>query len=106
MAALFYSRVMRIPLVISYHTHLPSYGKNYLGFIPGIEEFAWFLLRFVHSRADLTLVTSPQMRDELTSNGIPVSMFGARESTPSGSTPNSSRTNGGARCLMATPTIS
>jgi sulfoquinovosyltransferase len=71
MAALFYSRVMRIPLVISYHTHLPSYGKNYLGFIPGIEEFAWFLLRFVHSRADLTLVTSPQMRDELTSNGIP-----------------------------------
>lgn len=71
MAALFYSRVMRIPLVVSYHTHLPSYGKNYLGFIPGIEEFAWFLLRFVHCRADLTLVTSPQMRDELTSNGIP-----------------------------------
>mmetsp|Transcript_6036 Transcript_6036/g.13143 ORF Transcript_6036/g.13143 Transcript_6036/m.13143 type:complete len:538 (-) Transcript_6036:183-1796(-) len=71
MAAMFYSRVMRIPLVISYHTHLPSYGKNYLGFIPGIEEFAWFLLRFVHSRADLTLVTSPQMRDELTCNGIP-----------------------------------
>ena len=24
-------------VVISYHTHLPSYSKNYLGFIPGIE---------------------------------------------------------------------
>lgn len=70
-AAMFYARVMRIPLVMSYHTHLPSYGKNYLGFIPGIEEFAWFLLRFAHSRADLTLVTSPQMRDELVANGIP-----------------------------------
>lgn len=71
LAALFYSRVMRIPLLISYHTHLPSYGKNYLGFIPKIEDFAWFLTRFVHTRADLTLVTSPQMRDELTSNGVP-----------------------------------
>mmetsp|Transcript_6947 Transcript_6947/g.9375 ORF Transcript_6947/g.9375 Transcript_6947/m.9375 type:complete len:481 (-) Transcript_6947:79-1521(-) len=70
-AAIFYARVMRIPLLMSYHTHLPSYGKNYLGFIPGIEEFAWWLLRYAHSRADLTLVTSPQMRDELVANGIP-----------------------------------
>uniref|UniRef100_A0A7S4JZT8 Glycosyltransferase subfamily 4-like N-terminal domain-containing protein n=2 Tax=Odontella aurita TaxID=265563 RepID=A0A7S4JZT8_9STRA len=70
-AAVFYARVMRVPLVMSYHTHLPSYGKNYLGFIPGIEEFAWFLLRWAHTRADLTLVTSPQMRDELVANGIP-----------------------------------
>eukprot|EP00568_Trieres_chinensis_P005001 CAMPEP_0183296800 /NCGR_PEP_ID=MMETSP0160_2-20130417/4233_1 /TAXON_ID=2839 ORGANISM="Odontella Sinensis, Strain Grunow 1884" /NCGR_SAMPLE_ID=MMETSP0160_2 /ASSEMBLY_ACC=CAM_ASM_000250 /LENGTH=503 /DNA_ID=CAMNT_0025458475 /DNA_START=26 /DNA_END=1537 /DNA_ORIENTATION=+ len=69
--ALFYARVMRIPLVMSYHTHLPSYGKNYLGFIPGIEEFAWWLIRWAHSRADLTLVTSPQMRDQLVENGVP-----------------------------------
>lgn len=26
-AALFYARVMCIPLVMSYHTHLPTYGK-------------------------------------------------------------------------------
>jgi Glycosyltransferase Family 4 len=26
-AAMFYARVMKIPLVMSYHTHLPSYGK-------------------------------------------------------------------------------
>jgi len=70
-AAIFYARVMCIPLVMSYHTHLPSYGKNYLHFIPGIEHICWEALRWVHSRADLTLVTSPQMQDELTSNGIP-----------------------------------
>jgi sulfoquinovosyltransferase len=70
-AALFYARVMCIPLVISYHTHLPSYAINYLNFIPGIEKFAWDVVRYVHSRADLTLVTSPQMRDALTSEGCP-----------------------------------
>lgn len=70
-AALFYARVMCTPLLISYHTHLPTYGKNYLGFIPGIEKICWELLRWVHSRADLTLVTSPQMRDELVAHGIP-----------------------------------
>jgi len=70
-AGLFYARTMCIPLVMSYHTHLPSYGKNYLGFIPGVESICWELLRWAHSRADLTLVTSPQMKQELTQNGIP-----------------------------------
>ena len=70
-AGLFYARVMRIPLLLSYHTHLPLYGRNYLGFIPGIEEFSWGLIRFAHTRADLTLVTSPQMKEEMEANGIP-----------------------------------
>mmetsp|Transcript_24544 Transcript_24544/g.44057 ORF Transcript_24544/g.44057 Transcript_24544/m.44057 type:complete len:502 (-) Transcript_24544:239-1744(-) len=70
-AGLFYARVMRIPLVLSYHTHLPLYARNYGGFIPYHEEMAWALLRFAHSRADLTLVTSPQMKEEMESNGIP-----------------------------------
>lgn len=55
---------------MSYHTHLPSYGKNYLGFIPGVERICWELLRWAHARADLTLVTSPQMKQELSDNGI------------------------------------
>ena len=57
--------------MLSYHTHLPLYGRNYLGFIPYIEEMAWAALRYTHSRADLTLVTSPQMKEELEANGIP-----------------------------------
>ena len=70
-AGLFYARVMRVPLLLSYHTHLPLYGRNYLGFVPGIEEMAWAALRFVHGRADLTLVTSPQMKEEMERNGVP-----------------------------------
>lgn len=70
-AGLFYARVMRIPLLLSYHTHLPLYGRNYMGYVPGIEEMAWALLRWVHSRADLTLVTSPQMKEEMEANDIP-----------------------------------
>jgi sulfoquinovosyltransferase len=46
-------------------------GKNYLGFIPRVEEMSWALLRFAHSKADLTLVTSPQMKTEMEDNGIP-----------------------------------
>jgi len=69
--ALFYARVFRIPLLLSYHTHLPSYAKNYLKHMPRHVEFAWFLLRFAHTKADLTLCTSPQMQKELTENGIP-----------------------------------
>jgi len=68
---IFYARTMCIPLVMSYHTHLPSYAVNYLNFIPGIEKFAWVLLRFAHTRADLTLTTSPQIQKELLNNGIP-----------------------------------
>jgi len=114
-AALFYARLMKIPLLMSYHTHLPNYAvkvrgrqseerrkagqrarrravqyhnyqrlfrsslrfspallaPQYLGYIPGIEEFAWMLLRFAHKRADLTLTTSPQLKKELEEHGIP-----------------------------------
>eukprot|EP00594_Rhizosolenia_setigera_P019975 CAMPEP_0178978168 /NCGR_PEP_ID=MMETSP0789-20121207/24976_1 /TAXON_ID=3005 /ORGANISM="Rhizosolenia setigera, Strain CCMP 1694" /LENGTH=508 /DNA_ID=CAMNT_0020667811 /DNA_START=226 /DNA_END=1752 /DNA_ORIENTATION=- len=69
-AALFYSRVMRIPIVASYHTHLPVYGRNYMSWFPRIEEFSWWLIRMVHNRCDLTLVTSPQMKEELLANGV------------------------------------
>jgi hypothetical protein len=44
---------------------------NYLNFIPGIETIAWESLRWAHGRADLTLVTSPQMKEELQAQGIP-----------------------------------
>ena len=70
-ASIFYARVLCVPLVMSYHTHLPLYGRNYLGFVPKVEQLCWELLRWAHSRADLTLCTSPQMQEELQQNGIP-----------------------------------
>ena len=50
---------LKIPIVLSYHTHLPVYAKQYLGFVPYIEDIAWYLIKNVHNRADLTVVTSP-----------------------------------------------
>lgn len=71
-AAVLYAWLYNKPIVLSYHTHLPVYARDYLGKVfPWAEELAWTLLRLMHSRADLTLVTSPQMREELLSNGIP-----------------------------------
>eukprot|EP00752_Nemacystus_decipiens_P003935 g3603.t1 len=68
--SLFYARFFRIPLLFSYHTHLPLYGRTYLGWIPGVEAMSWALLRYAHNKADLTLCTSPQMEKQLTENGI------------------------------------
>ena len=59
-----------VPLVFSYHTHLPLYGRNYMGWLPGVEEICWWALRSTHNRADLTLVTSPPMKAEFEEHGI------------------------------------
>jgi len=56
--------------VMSYHTNLPLYVRNYFTHIPWLEHLAWWLIRLAHYFADLTLVTSPQMKDELEVHGI------------------------------------
>jgi sulfoquinovosyltransferase len=67
-AILLMARVLRKPLVASYHTHLPMYAKTYgLGILIGL---AWTLMRFCLNRADLTLATSPQICAELRQHGI------------------------------------
>jgi sulfoquinovosyltransferase len=67
------SRLFQIPLVISYHTHLPVYVRTYAPRpIRRLTEWAsWQAIRAVHSWADLTLVTSPQIRAEFEQHGIP-----------------------------------
>ena len=61
-----------VPLVLSYHTHLPIYTKEYVKFLPSNlgEAGAWQIIRWVHAQADLTLVTSPQMKEEFEANGV------------------------------------
>lgn len=49
---------------MSYHTHLPLYAKIYLP-IPGSVAFAEFLLSTFLNIADLTLVTSPQLKQQV-----------------------------------------
>lgn len=68
--SLFYARYFRIPLLFSYHTSLPLYGRTYLGWLPGVEAMSWALLRYAHNKADLTLCTSPQIQQEMRDNGV------------------------------------
>lgn len=63
------ARKKNVPLVMSYHTHLPAYAKRYVP-LPGISKLAEWLVRLTHSYADLTLVTSPELKKELDGIGV------------------------------------
>ncbi|MBW4615353.1 MAG: glycosyltransferase family 1 protein [Desmonostoc vinosum HA7617-LM4] len=68
LAGIFYSKTLKIPLVASYHTHLPQYLQHYgLGMLEG---FLWELLKGAHNQALLNLCTSTAMMEELTAHGI------------------------------------
>lgn len=68
LAGLYYGKVLKIPLVASYHTHLPQYLQHYkLGMLEGL---LWELLKSAHNQAQLNLCTSTAMVEELTAHGI------------------------------------
>lgn len=65
---IYYAKKMGIPLVASYHTHLPQYLQHYgLG---SLEGLLWELLKLAHNQASLNLCTSTAMVNELVSHGI------------------------------------
>jgi glycosyltransferase involved in cell wall biosynthesis len=68
LGGLYYAKSLKLPLVASYHTHLPQYLQHYgLGML---EEVLWGLLRSAHNQAELNLCTSTAMVQELTQHGI------------------------------------
>jgi glycosyltransferase involved in cell wall biosynthesis len=65
---IYYAKILNIPLVASYHTHLPQYLHHYgLGMLEGV---LWELLKVGHNQALLNLCTSNAMMEELTNRGI------------------------------------
>jgi glycosyltransferase involved in cell wall biosynthesis len=67
-AGIYYSAVLRIPLVISAHTYIPAYLRYYrLGVLEG---FTWMLMRARHRRANLNLCTSTITQTDLRAHGI------------------------------------
>ena len=65
---IYYAKTMNIPLVASYHTHLPQYLQHYgLG---SLEGLLWELLKLGHNQAKLNLCTSTAMVNELVTHGI------------------------------------
>lgn len=68
LGGLYYAKKLNIPLVASYHTHLPQYLHHYgLGML---EEVLWSMLRAAHNQAQLNLCTSTVMVQELHDHGI------------------------------------
>jgi glycosyltransferase involved in cell wall biosynthesis len=65
---IYYAKTLNIPLVASYHTHLPQYLQHYgLGALEGV---LWELLKLGHNQAQLNLCTSSAMVQELQNHGI------------------------------------
>lgn len=68
LGGIYYAKKFDIPLVASYHTHLPKYLQHYgLGVL---EPVLWELLKMAHNQALLNLCTSTAMVSELSSHGI------------------------------------
>ncbi len=62
------ARSRGLPLVASYHTHLPKYLEHYgMGML---EPLLWELLKAAHNQAQLNLCTSSAMVEELAARGI------------------------------------
>jgi glycosyltransferase involved in cell wall biosynthesis len=68
LGGLYYAKSLEVPLLASYHTHLPKYLEHYgLGMLEGVM---WELLKAVHNQAQINLCTSTAMQEALTSHGI------------------------------------
>jgi len=59
-AAVLYSKLLSIPLVVSYHTHIPEYIPRYTW--KGLVGPMWSIIRWCTRMSDLTLVTSAAMQ--------------------------------------------
>jgi len=65
---IYYSQVLKIPLVISAHTNLPAYVRYYK--LGALEKLTWMLMRERHRRANLNLCTSTVTYKDLETHGI------------------------------------
>lgn len=63
-----YARSLGVPVVASFHTHLPRYLHHYgLGLF---EPLAWDLLRSLHNQAVINLCISQPIAEELRARGL------------------------------------
>jgi glycosyltransferase involved in cell wall biosynthesis len=63
-----YARMLGVPVVASFHTHLPRYLHHYgLGVF---EQLAWDVLRSFHNQADINLAISAPVAEELVRRGM------------------------------------
>lgn len=63
-----YARRLRVPIVASFHTHVPRYVRHYGGGF--IEPLIWGYLRTLHNRAHLNLCPSTETLKDLRGQGF------------------------------------
>jgi glycosyltransferase involved in cell wall biosynthesis len=68
LSGVYYAKRDNIPLMASYHTHLPEYLKHYG--LAALEPVMWELIKNVHNQAQLNLCTSNAMVAALADHGI------------------------------------
>ncbi|MGF3076438.1 glycosyltransferase family 4 protein [Facklamia sp. P12955] len=67
-SAVKYAKQLGIPLLASYHTHLPDYLDSYN--LPLLKPILWDYIRFWHNDADLNVTVSESLKVELIQQGI------------------------------------
>lgn len=68
LGGIYYAKALNVPLMASYHTHLPKYLEHYgMGMLEGV---LWEILKAMHNQAVLNLCTSTAMVEELSAHGV------------------------------------
>ena len=63
-----YAKNLDIPLIASYHTHIPQYMSYYR--LGKLNWLMWWFMKKMHNQADLNLCTSQTVLEELTEKGF------------------------------------
>lgn len=64
-----YANKLNIPLITSYHTHLPNYLDHYnMGIL---KPILWDYIRYWHTKSDFNITVSESLKDELNNLEIP-----------------------------------
>lgn len=68
-SAVYYANKLNLPVVASYHTHIPKYLDYYKIYRPSKPAIWWFINK-MHNAADLNLCTSNAIKEELLEHDI------------------------------------
>ncbi|MBG9980838.1 glycosyltransferase family 1 protein [Facklamia sp. DSM 111018] len=69
-SAVKYAKRMGIPLIASYHTHVPDYLDHY--HLPLLKPVLWDYIRYWHQSADYNITVSESLKEELLKEQISV----------------------------------
>jgi sulfoquinovosyltransferase len=65
--ALAIAKLLSVPVVMAYHTHVPMYIPKYT--FSWLVKPMWLIIKFLHRAADLTLVMSHALGKEMRAAG-------------------------------------